>query len=274
MKFHPLNPTLDVVTFNQAEATIHHAAQFLAMVGKNYIEQQPDDSNTNLAWNEVTQCIEGRRIDLHYLSFHLPSFSLKWMDDEHESASLSLHGQSKSAVYDWIKEQLENHGQDSSKLKYVDHYEIPPHPIDDGEPFSMPSEDLLTEWMHQRNNANQMMMLLNEAVGEESEIRIWPHHFDTGTYYAFGNTKAVGAGWAMADTLRNAPYLYIYPWEQDRTITFSDAPELTQGSWLDDGWTGAVLDLALISHASDPGSITETFIREVVNHFKSILNLS
>ena len=45
-----------------------------------------------------------------------------------------------------------------------------------------------------------------------SEVRIWPHHFDTGIYLEVNSKLGIGFGWAMADKMIDQPYFYFTPY--------------------------------------------------------------
>ncbi|MEO1260275.1 MAG: hypothetical protein AAFZ15_15880 [Bacteroidota bacterium] len=71
----------DIEKFDKAEAILHRAAQFLAMVGKNYVSHQKDDSHANLVWAAersalVTWPIEGGGIQA---AFQVAAFQLQLM---------------------------------------------------------------------------------------------------------------------------------------------------------------------------------------------------
>ena len=205
------------------------------------------------------------------MTISISSFSLIWLKDGEVVAEYRADGKTKEEILHWVHNQVKEADLDASKLHYIDHYEVPVHPVDEGAPFIMPESDILTAWMTHRTNANAMLAELNRLVGKESTIRIWPHHFDTGTYYPFGDKKSIGAGWAIGDAMCEYPYLYIYPWNADETVDLSDVPTLNAGRWMTDGWIGALLPLDEMQQMSElqeqlsdlMGSVTKRLKRKL-----------
>ncbi|MBO0932329.1 hypothetical protein [Fibrella aquatilis] len=124
----------------------------------------------------------------------------------------------------------------------------------------------LTEWAHWRTIANTTLTTLNAQTGRTSDVRIWPHHFDTGVYYAVtdadgAETSAIWAGYSIADTVCNEPYFYLSGYRRDEPINFAVAPALTVGEWRNaTNWQGAMLP---VSHVSDTNvNVIDTFYLE------------
>lgn len=265
---------VDISIYNEAEALIHRLAQFPAIVGRNLTDQMPDDSNTTLNWDSAVERLESQLVNGEFrLSIHIPDFSLQWSKENEILSELPAHEKTKDEIFEWVVKQVENAGFDSSKLHFIDHYEVPEHAIDTGAAFGGPSNEILTTWMTHRWLANELMVELNRTVGIDSSIRVWPHHFDTGTYYAFGDKKAIGAGWAIGDSMSEYPYLYIYPWNADETIDLSNTPPLKVGKWMTGEWVGAILPLNEMIEVADLNEITLDFIKPVIGEFKTILKV-
>lgn len=113
---------------------------------------------------------------------------------------------------------------------------------------------------------------LNEVVGLESDIRIWPHHFDTGTYYSLKDQRAIGAGWAIEDSLCDNPYLYIYGWSGDTSLNYEQVPGLGVGRWLiTEGWQGAIVESEELSGRDNQTEALQSFMEEVSTFFKGQL---
>ncbi len=266
---------ISIPTFNEAESIIHQASQFLAMVGKNYVKQVNDDSNANLGWNEDTQCLKSRTISSAnaFLQFHLPTFSFQWVQEGSVKGFKPIDSIGKTELFGWLQNEIERTGLDGAKLKYIDHYELAEHEIDRDSKFKKPPGELIDFWITIRTNANRILEELNQLVELESEIRIWPHHFDTGTYYPFENDKAIGAGWAIADELSPFPYLYIYPWDKNQEIDLSSAPRTEVGTWRNENWKGAVLLLNDMQEMEDLDTSTSNFLKGVISYLKLILKI-
>ncbi len=261
---------------NTTEAYIHHASQFLAMIGKNYLEDQSDDSNANLEFDPHLSSILGRKVigpSGFAVNLNVPNWQLEVSVDGSVRETLKLAGILKSQVFDWLQNEIRSSGLDEKKLRYIDHYEVPQHEVDLGQPFQDLNIDLVSTWLNMRANANVILTDLNEIVGIDSDIRIWPHHFDTGTYYELGDKKAIGAGWAIADTLCDNPYLYIYGWNGNGETSYETVPDLNIGRWIvTSDWQGAVVESVELSSSSDQYQEVKLFMQSVVSFFKDQLN--
>jgi len=257
---------------NATEVYIHHASQFLAMVGESYLEDQPDDSNTNISFDSESSSVQSRAVGDFQVKLNVPDWRLEVMNAGVLQNSYQLAGKLKDELFEWLKQEISTAGLDAEKLKYIDHYEVAEHEVDVGQPFQELNIDLVNSWLTMRTNANKILSDLNEIVGVNSDVRIWPHHFDTGTYYELGEKKAIGAGWAIADTLCDNPYLYIYGWDGNKKLDYSEVPDLAIGKWIvTEGWQGAVIESVELSASSDQYSATNSFMRDVVSFLKKQL---
>jgi len=122
--------------------------------------------------------------------------------------------------------------------------------------------------------ANQAMSALNQLSGITSEINIWPHHFDTGVYYSITEAngesiQAIGGGLAIADSMIDEPYFYLYGWAKEGTIDYSSAPSNTSGQWLTEGWQGAVLRASDISNIEDTNAFFKEAYEFLFNQLKN-----
>jgi len=105
------------------------------------------------------------------------------------------------------------------------------------------------------------VLVLKHAVTnyERAEpIRIWPHHFDTGTLIPLDGsntgeiTQSVGLGWAIPDNMVDEPHYYLSIWSRDPMELSLKMPLLKAGSWMMPEWNGAVLRLSEILHHQSP----------------------
>ncbi|MEQ9403504.1 MAG: hypothetical protein RIM99_07965 [Cyclobacteriaceae bacterium] len=262
-------PVFDKSLLNFCEEYIHRACQFPAMVGKNYLEDEPDDSNANLGFDAEESKIKGRDAGGFSLDVDVTDWKLVCNRNGSVQSFVNLVNKDKNAVFEWVRDNLIDAGFDGTKLKFIDHYEIPDHPIEHGKVFPELDSTLINTWLIMRSNANVMLKELNGIVGIDSEIRIWPHHFDTGTYYAWDEKRAIGAGWAMADSLCDNPYLYIYGWNGEASVDYSSAPELKIGKWIvTDNWQGAVVESEELSLNEEQYEQATKFMKSVTAFLK------
>ncbi len=227
----------------------HHAAQFIALVGRHLIPQQPDDSNTNMQYLPDQGLLAGNElINGMRLALQLTDLKLCFIDQVGNCKNeTSLVGKSKGQIYKEIKEKLENLGIDVSKFKNELHYEIPVHKLDSGSSFSIEDRALFQENTYYRHNAALIMNNLVTLYPNAFPVRVWPHHFDTGTFIAVAHnekgelSKSIGLGWAIPDSMMNEPYYYLSFWSEKPDEGLKTLPASKAGKWMMPDWNGAVL---------------------------------
>lgn len=240
---------------NEADRTLHSLAQLLALTGTNCLPTQPDDSQANLTFNADTQRLEGRWFEingqLRQLVIDLPDFSLYVVDGAGVPvASFTTEGQTPMQAMDGWQAMMR--GWQINATKPLS-YELP---IPSETPYTRPAG--LPDWADWRTKANHALVALNTKSGQTSDVRIWPHHFDTGVYYSFpdeagAERAAIWAGLAIADTVCPEPYFYLSGYDTKNAIDFNAAPSLTTGQFLAlPDWKGACLP---VSAVQDSGQI-------------------
>ena len=106
----------------------------------------------------------------------------------------------------------------------------------------------------------------------ESEIRIWPHHFDTGIYTMVSDNLGLGFGLAMKDALLGEAYFYISGYGAESPLEYQNLPNLSAGRWESgEQWKGAVLPLSDLPDSSHEEAIQviRSFIKEATDWFSS-----
>ncbi len=243
---------------NEADRMLHSLAQLIALTGTNLLPAQADDSQANIDWNADRHRLEGRAFAHNgqhlRLVIDLPTFSLRFLDEnDRPVTSFMAEGKTPDEAAAWWQTVLHEWGFDTTKPLS---YQLETAPVPPGTPYVRPAG--LTEWANWRTVAHQQLITLNERSGRMSDIRIWPHHFDTGVYYVIpdeaGQEKAaIWAGYAIADVVSVEPYFYLSGYNSRQPIDFSTATALTSGTWLNrPDWQGAYLP---VSDATDPGQI-------------------
>ncbi len=247
---------------NEADRLLHSLAQLLARTGTNQLPNQPDDSQANLNWNAQKQHVEGRPFDHDSqqirLVINLSGGCIQFVTVENQSVALFvIDGKTPDEVVAWWHEVLHGWGLKTDKpLSYqLDHEPITPQMT-----YTWPAD--MGPWVEWRTVANETLQTLNDQTRQFSEVRIWPHHFDTGVYYSFpdktGNERAaIWAGYAVADALSQEPYFYLSGYNTRQPVNFSIAPPLTVGHWLvTPNWNGAFL---AVSEASSITWVSQFF---------------
>jgi hypothetical protein len=223
------------------DIALHRAAQYLASFGKQYIQPAKDDSHTNLGWDSKLSALYSRGgSDGQFMRLYLADLRLEWVDGE-RSFPLGLEGRSHGEITVWLhhialrcgKEEYDfylHYTLDSGKIK-------PDYVFDDYD--SSRAEELISL----RNKANETSEAIRKHFDFDTEIRIWPHHFDTGGYAALpGSDTYIGFGMAIPDSIVDGHYLYASAYRSEAVGTEGLA-DLDQGSWQQGDFEGAVLPM-------------------------------
>lgn len=229
------------------EQAQHRAVQYIAAVGISYGQEQEDDGHTTLAWYSDRAAMAALEVvDAEDIRFALNvlDHSLQcWDQDGHTIGDLGLDGSDHQQVMEWMRYHLKSHGADPEVLKYDFHYHLDVH--EERGAFPSPDEKELVDLARIRTLADTA---LHDALGEHRHdpIRIWPHHFDTGSQVVVAETDAgertgtIGVGLAVPDEIMPVHYLYASPWSKEGDARMTDLPELTIGEWRSGDFNGAV----------------------------------
>lgn len=266
---------MNLEAYKKAEAQLHVAAQMISLTGKNLVNEKPDDNHTTGKWDAETECIVGKDFQLNgntYAIFVSPiDFSLGILKNGKQTETVLLDGLTYIQTVEPWKKWLKDAGFDG-ELNLKLHYDLPENDLYQFNAFSKPSEDILKQWAANRTTATKVLANLTDLVDAPSEINIWPHHFDSGTYYELHQTdgetdRSIGAGFNPADGMVDEPYFYIYGWYKNNEIDYSDKPELTNGKWKIGDWKGAVLPIS----SANSDTFVERFFNDSCEYLKSKL---
>lgn len=220
---------------------MHISAQFLAAAGKSFLAKQADDSHTNLGWNSelrslVTRPFTNKEIRL---SLNYSSFRLIWLDVEMEPiSSFTLSGAKFKDAIEWLEESSKEVGM--VKPYHFDlHYELPYEEFNSRYIFPDLDEDELDLLIENRDLVQES---LEVVLGEDraDEIRVWPHHFDTGALLGISPNHSIGMGLAIPDSISDKFYLYLNGYDQDGPIDTSSFDDIVHGKWMSPNWNGAI----------------------------------
>ena len=117
---------------NDAIQQQHHAAQFIALVGRLLIPQQPDDSNTNMEFVFGKDMLRGNALaNGMRVTLQLSEMKISILDkDNNAKKIITLEEKTKQKVFDELAQNLADLGIDVTDFKNELHYEIPLHQLD------------------------------------------------------------------------------------------------------------------------------------------------
>jgi len=235
--------------YTKIDQKIHLLCQIIAKANRTFTPTKKDDSNTNLAFNMLKNRIEGRWIKVQnrkiILSLNLSNFQFEWIDKQNTVlVSYPSIGFTMENIENEIDKGLDDLGLHSDTFKAPMHYKIPEYYFL-SDPISPITDEDIQLWKMYRGFANLACDNLLLHLKSKSEIRIWPHHFDTGIYVEPSAQIGIGFGLAMEDSLVGAPYFYFSGYGLDGdTLDYSNFQVLEIGRWIvQENWKGAVLPL-------------------------------
>ena len=267
---------------NDAMLQQHHAAQFIALAGKYLIPQQPDDSNTNMKYEPDGDLLVGNSMPNGMrVALHLTDLSINILDKNYNlKKEIALEGKSKQQVFDKLKQSLSDLGVDVTGFKNELHYEIPGHPLDHGAVFSVNDERYFTENTIYRHNAEIVLNEIANAHKQAEAVRIWPHHFDTGSFIPVSRnekgeiSQSIGIGLAIPDSMVNEPYYYLSFWSDKPVENLNNLPPLDAGQWMMPDWNGAILKLSEIAKEDTTEKqyqLVESFFKTGIDELVNLL---
>jgi len=259
--------------YNNTDRQLHWLSKVIAMGNKAFVPEKADDSHTNLYYDPVGDKLAGRWFESPHgeilLGLNLETMQFEWLDK-------MLKPQEVFTIFDKSIQQLEKEaanypaklGMETAAIFKPLHFKIPDYGIN-----SISEEDIsgegLAAWRFYRQLANEACLAVLGHLQAEGEIRIWPHHFDTGIYAQLTDNLGIGFGLAMNDDMAGNAYFYLSGYKSSGSINYVDLPKLSQGHWETGDWKGAILRLDEMPMGSNEqaGKIVRDFIKESVNWF-------
>ena len=247
---------------------IHLAAQYLATAGISFLEKKEDDSHSNLGFDTKNGYLEtwplndnGCKIALGY-----KQFSLHWLTNNTTRMTLHLNGKSHADIVQWMDEVTTALGR-TDPYSYALHYELPYGTMTDDFTFIKPPQEELSKMLEYRKIAQLALENVVRKMALSTTIRVWPHHFDTGGYemISTGNATGVGFGMAIPDTMIDDFYLYTSGYKNHDGIDTSTFDAITYGSWMNEGFKGAVLPMKNVDEAK-----AITFFNESIRKYRTL----
>jgi len=235
-------------SYNTTDKKIHQICQVIAKVNRSLVPKKDDDSHTNLYYESIEKRIYGRWFrqndNKYILALDLVDFSFLLLADNKEIVKqFQIEGKTISEIEGDIEKSFNALDFPTEGLMKELHFEIPSYDFIDAL-WEKPDVVALDAWGAYRTLANEISMLLLGIAQTISEIRIWPHHFDTGIYCKVKSNLGVGFGLAMQDEMANDSYFYMAAYPENFDIQYDNLPKGDNWKWIvNDNWKGAILGL-------------------------------
>lgn len=264
--------------YTTTDRQLHWLSQAIAKTNRAFVAEKKDDSHTNLYFDPLGQRIMGRwfdtKNDLMILSLNLPELQFEWLDQQLKPiAAFHAYGLPMRELEEAIGKISATCGLDTKKMFDPLHFSIPDyhiHVIEQGDitPAGLQS------WSYYRSVANQACQTFLGHLQSNTEVRIWPHHFDTGAFAQVTSEFGIGFGLAMNDEMVGEPYFYVAGYNTKTPFSYHDTGTLRAGKWITGtGWKGAVLPMGETPYrqAEEANPMVSTFFQEVFKWYTNQL---
>lgn len=259
--------------YTNVDQRIHLLCQVLAKVNRNFVPEKEDFSHTTLSFDALGGRIVSRWIETKkgklIMTLDLREFSFIWLDESfQEIKKYTISGKTRAQIENEILSDFENIGLGKDGFTKKLKYKISDYSFKDEALHTLESA-AVNKWIYYRNIANEACERFLRHLMVEDEIRIWPHHFDTGVYKEINDKIGVGFGLAMQDALVDSPYFYLSGYLLEGHLSFENLPSLKFGKWDIGEWNGAVLPISDIDHLSDAEKqiAIDEFIKSALNWY-------
>ncbi len=243
------------------EKVIHIAGQYLATASISFLEPKDDDSHTNLGWINDALHTHALSKANDILTLDYRSFSLIWTNDSGFREELPLDQKTHRTIIEWIASTSIKAGIHKS-YAYNLHYELPYEAITDDFQFIKPSDFDIEQLIKNRQLAQTALENALKIFSPEAPIRIWPHHFDTGSFFMTSDDLGIGLGMAIPDTMINDFYLYVSGYNGHESIVLSPNTSIDLGTYYSEGWKGIALAVSGITIED-----ATSFYKEAIQHY-------
>ncbi len=244
---------------------MHRAAQYLATAAISFLEKKDDDSHTNLGWNTEIPGLETHPLthDGQMLALNYASFSLEWRQDGKARHTFPLEGSTHAEAINWVSKTSKEQGL-VKEYSYSLHYELPYEAITDGYRYTLEDREQLDRLVQIRSQVNNALFAALQQNGLQSDVRIWPHHFDSGGFAMANDILGIGLGMAVPDTMINDFYLYVSGYHGHNFVDTAAFGPLQNGTVYSEGWKG----IALAVHDLDETQMV-SFFNEAISRYLS-----
>ncbi len=254
-------------TYNKVDQQLHLLCQVIGKANRTYVPDKADESHTNLHFDPWGNKILGRWIqsgsgtvlvalDLNSLQFEVLNSSRK------QILTVSSIGKTMEEIEREFEVLLPKAGLDPTGFRAPMPHEIPAYAFSKKTQEAIPTQ-ALDQWKYFRKLANQSCYQFLGYAQAESEVRIWPEHFDTGIYFEYAGNMGIGFGLAMEDSMAGDAYFYMAGYPKNGSLIFENLPKSPTWKWeLGEHWKGVILPVSVLEKTSD--SQTEKILKEYI----------
>jgi hypothetical protein len=269
---------VDFGRLREARLQAHHAVQWLARAARAFVPPQPDDSHTNLGWDDALDGFAMHPLGSD-LRLGLRMSPLILVLTGPSTQGFHLGGETDADARRWVGEQLSARGLDARPLDANAPYEIPDHPVAHGAVYGAgESADALVELAAWFANATASLEATRNQMSARgfapSPVRTWPHHFDMAslTLLEAGHAehaRSVNAGFSPGDEHYDEPYFYVSPYPYPDPTKLPRLPPT--GHWHTRGFTAAIAPASRILADPDRQTAGEAFLAAAVDAAIAVL---
>ncbi len=239
--------------YNISDQQIHWLSQVIAKVNKAFVPEKEDDSHTSLYFDGLGKRLAGRWVDTPngriLLSLNVQNRRFEWLNNRlRVMAAIDYINKELQVIEQDVSDFPSGLGLNADRIFKPLHFEIPDYHIQKLSEENV-SQEGIDAWCKIRDLANNACLAVLGYVQAESEIRIWPHHFDTGIYARISGGLGIGFGLAAEDAMVGEPYFYLAGYGSDSPAKFENLPSPDGGKWItDNSWNGFVIPLSRLYH--------------------------
>jgi len=239
--WHHMRP-FDRTRLAAARVQAHHATQWLARTARAYVPPRPDDSHTNLGWDDAFGGLmshplpDGTRLGLRLADLTL---ALCAASGRPPTDVFPLAGRHDADACAWLMGHAGMRNLDPSALDAPLPYMLAERA--DGGAYSVDAEALaeLASWF---SNANSALDAVRAHIVARHlaapPVCCWPHHFDLDTLVTVAPGRTTGVGFEPGDDFYDEPYFYVSAFPAPDVGRLPALPPI--GHWHTKDFTAAV----------------------------------
>tara|TARA_R110002050_G_scaffold71466_6_gene153652 strand:+ start:16272 stop:17069 length:798 start_codon:yes stop_codon:yes gene_type:complete len=260
----------------KTDQLLHRLSQLIAKMNRQFVAKKEDDSHTNFYFDPLQGAIISHWLDTNMgpiiFRLNLLDWSFDFVDgnfnllDRVDLQTTKLSELEQHIVYGMEKLALNSKGfTDKMHFKIPD-YELADDCLKTMHPFN------LEEWMVYRSLANHACYEVLGSLQRTGEVRIWPHHFDTGIYFKLKNNVHLSFGLAMQDDHCPDPYFYASAFNNVGASIKVNPPQssILTGKWISSSdFNSAIFSLKELKKSHE--DLLKSYIRSFLKIYLSLL---